>query len=402
MLVLTWGGGVCGKCSLHDESVISVVIPAYNEETSISKCVMSVLTQSWKYKQIIIVDDGSKDKTLSVLISLRNKFVNDASLQSYFSKDIPLDRMICVVHQENSGKSKAINNAVMNYAIGKYVMILDADSSLGIDALQNMVHKFDKNSKLIACASNVQVFSPKKIIEFIQQIEYLISYRLKSAEALLNMEYIIGGVGSTFRKDAMIEVGLYDTDCITEDLDFTMKLIMHYGNKRYHFGFASDVITWTPAVHKYIQLFKQRLRWKYGLIQSFFKYKNILFNIRHGKYCRALCWWIFPKAIMDQVVLVLTPSWVIMIMMSSDSIIKGLIFFIFVLSAVLFAITVSIAENAYLDFKNKLHIFLLSPFAFLLLITTIIIDFVSVIVCIFKLREIKRGSKRVSWEHVDR
>lgn len=134
MNVSAWGG-VNKRSSLCDNAVISVVIPAYNEETSISKCVMSVLTQSWKYKQIIIVDDGSKDKTLSVLISLRDKFINDASLQSYFSKDIPLDKMICVVHQENSGKSKAINNAVMNYAIGKYVMILDADSSLGIDAL---------------------------------------------------------------------------------------------------------------------------------------------------------------------------------------------------------------------------------------------------------------------------
>lgn len=382
--------------------IISVVIPAYNEEDSLRKCVMSVLRQDWLYKQIIVVNDGSQDKTACILAGLHNEFLQSSYMQAFFSDKITLNKRFCIVQQQNSGKSKAINNAVRNYAIGDYVMILDADSLLAPHALTNMVQDFIDTPQMLACASNVQIKQPHRLIDYIQQLEYLISYRLKFAEALCNMEYIIGGVGSTFKKKAMLDVGLYDTDSLTEDLDFTMKLIKYYGNKLCVFGFANNVIAWTPAVHKYNQLYRQRYRWKFGLIQSFFKHYKILFNSNRDHYSRTLCYWMLPKTLIDQLLMLLSPFFLSYILCVADSCSKTMIRGVVFLSCLFLLITVSIVQNANLPIKAKLKLFLLSPLSFLMLLVSIVIDFLVLVKCTMKLSEIKKGSQKIAWEHVDR
>lgn len=307
-----------------------------------------------------------------------------------------------MVQQINSGKSNAINNAVRNYAIGDYVMILDADSVLAQHALTNMVQAFIDTPQMFACASNVQIKQPSRLIDYIQQLEYLIAYRLKFAEAICNMEYIIGGVGSTFKKEAMLKVGLYDTNCLTEDLDFTLKLLKYYGNKSCVFGFANNVIAWTPAVHKYNQLYSQRYRWKYGLIQSFFKHHKMLFNRNRTHYSRTLCYWMLPKTIVDQLIMLLSPLSLSYILMAPDSspkqFLKGVLF----ISLIFLLVTISIVQNANLPIKAKLKLVLLSPFSFLMLLISIVLDFFVLVKCTMKLNEIKNGSQKIAWEHVDR
>ena len=80
------------------------------------------------------------------------------------------------------------------------------------------------------------------------------------------------------------EIGYYDTDTITEDIDLTMKLLNHFGNTKYHFGYAEDVIAYTPPVHYFNQLLKQRYRWKYGRFKALFKYRQMIFSKDTKKY----------------------------------------------------------------------------------------------------------------------
>ena len=195
--------------------LISVVIPAYNEEVGVIRTIESVLNSPYKNKEIIVVNDGSTDATLRILRNFQRKHKN----------------MIAIINQKNAGKAAALNNGIMNRAKGSLVMVLDADSLLHPESLQNMAEQF-RDRKTIAAASNVKVIPSNSMLGLSQRIEYLISYRMKRALSTMNMEYIIGGVGSTFRKRQLIAAGGYDTDTMTEDIDLTVKLIRKYGNKK--------------------------------------------------------------------------------------------------------------------------------------------------------------------------
>ncbi|WP_054658562.1 glycosyltransferase [Apilactobacillus ozensis] len=283
--------------SLIHNPVISVIIPAFNEEKLIKRTIMSVIDNSYENKEIIVVNDGSTDSTLEALNEIK-----------YYHPNIK------IVNQKNSGKSRAINNAVKNYSHGELIMILDSDSVLSPDAIQKMVMHF-KDSSIIAMATNVKISKFTNFIEYAQLIEYLISHELKGSEEILKLEYIIGGIGSTFRKSAMKQVGYYDTDSVTEDIDFTLKLISHYGNKVYKEGFAEDVIVYTEPVHNLRQLIKQRYRWKYGRFKALYKHHSLFFNSDYRFY-KNLTFWKIPKVLLEEAYMLFDPFLTIFVLYS--------------------------------------------------------------------------------------
>lgn len=368
--------------SLSETLRFSVVIPAYNEEKYIVRGIESVLRQTYANYEIIAVNDGSTDKTPQLLNHLANDFPK-----------------LRVIHQANQGKSIAINHAVKNYANGDLVMILDADSYLAPDALAKMAQRFiDPN--LLGCSTNVRITQPQNWLEHVQKIEYLLGYRLKGAEELLGIQYIIGGIGSTFRRQAMLDVGVYDTDSITEDIDFTMKMIAHYGNRQHQFGYADDVIAYTPAVSKFKQLLKQRFRWKQGRFKALFKYRQVLFN-RQGKYTFTLSFWKLPKVFFEELIMLIDPLlliWIIGIVhhyadFSTILAIFGLYY--------IFAMATLIPEK--LRWWERLKLMLMAPLTYLILYVINIIDWLSLIGCLFKMKQlVKNEDQRANWEHVDR
>lgn len=175
---------------------------------------------------------------------------------------------LIVVHQENAGKARALNNGIRNYVTKDLVMGLDGDSQVASDALAKMAAHFEADSQLVAAATNVRIASAHTLIEYAQKFEYLIGYKYKESEPSFNLEYIIGGIGSTFRLSALLAVGCYSTDSITEDIDLSMKMINVLGNKEAHFDYADDVLCFTPPAHNFTDLRKQRFRWKYGRFKA--------------------------------------------------------------------------------------------------------------------------------------
>ena len=136
-----------------------------------------------------------------------------------------------------------------------------------------MVKHF-QSTNVVAVAANVRIKRTLNLIELVQYIKYLVGYQLKSSEQVLNLEYIIGGIGSTFRRTIMEAVNLYDT--VTEDIDLTMKLLRKFGNTSYKFCYAFDCVVSTPAVHNFRQLIRQRYRWKFGRFRALIKHHKLI------------------------------------------------------------------------------------------------------------------------------
>lgn len=237
------------KLNKSFEPKISVIIPAYNEAGSIVRALKSIVESSYSKDKlhVVVVDDGSTDSTFS-----------EASRYSESQKEVEIE----VVHQENAGKANALNYGIKHFAKGELIMCLDADSYLTSDAISKTAAYFS-DPKVVALAANVKIIPRPGLLNLIQKFEYAVSYQMKRAQSLFNIEYIIGGIGSTFRKSILVQVGYYDTNTVTEDIDLTMK-VLRGGNKVFRVLYGSDVVAYTEGVLSVVGLIRQRFRWKYG------------------------------------------------------------------------------------------------------------------------------------------
>ena len=364
--------------------LVSVVIPAYNEETGVIRTINSVRSAKYSNKEIIVVNDGSRDNTRQVL---RN-----------YQKRHP--RTISIVNQENAGKAAALNNAINNRARGSLVMVLDADSVIHPDAISNMVSHF-QDKKVIAAASNVKVLPSRSSLGISQRIEYLISYRMKRSMSILNMEYIVGGVGSTFRKSVLKKVGGYDTDTMTEDIDLTVKLIREYGNKKHKIHYAADSVAYTEHVLSFGSLVKQRFRWKYGRFQTLLKNKHLFFNTSE-KYDKKLTWIQFPYALVGEFVLLLEPllvGYILWVTFAYADMTSMLSVYVIVSSFIFLMLLGEDSENT----KTKLSISAVLPAAYLLMYILSAVEFLALTKSISRIKQLfSNAVEKSSWEHVER
>lgn len=278
-------------CSPWQLPTLSVVIPAYNEENTIAHSVSSVVNAAYNREklQIIVIDDGSKDSTASIV-----------------SEQIRLGSWpnVHLVTQTNAGKAHALNNAIQNYATGELVMCLDADSSVERNALLRAVTYF-RDPSVVALVANVKVRRNGGLLSLLQYYEYIIGWQMKRALSVLNIEYIVGGIGSTFRKSALDAVGYYDTDTIVEDMDLTFKLL-RLGNKKHRIAFGADVVCYTAPVLTIRELLKQRYRWKYGHLQTLLKHADLFFS-RDPRYAKQLTWGYLPFVVFSEFMVFVEP-----------------------------------------------------------------------------------------------
>jgi len=271
----------------------SIIIPAYNEESGILRSLdsLGVVDYPRSKFEIIVVNDGSKDKT--------------AEIVDNFIKNSDKDLIIKLVNQQNSGKARALNNGIMNHSKFELVMCLDADSSLKSDALSHIAYAFITNPKLVSTASSVQIIKTKGLMNFVQRFEYLVCYQMKKAHKELNIEYIIGGIGSVFKRSKLEEVGYYDVNTVTEDIDLTMK-ILSLGNKENICALVPEAVAYTENVPNLKDLVKQRFRWKWGRCQTFLKNKEMFFN-KSKKHNKLLTYIYLPYAIFGDIAYLFEP-----------------------------------------------------------------------------------------------
>lgn len=297
--------------------LVSIVIPAHNEQYGIVKTLNSVRASSYKKIEIIIVDDGSTDKTARVvrdyikaLPGLRTesfvtRYGRSNELRRRFVRAEVNRTRIMLVSQKNTGKGAAVNNGIQNYAKGDLIMTLDADSTIQVDAISNAVRYFD-DPRVVGVAANVRVTDSSTALSMLQKIEHMIGYQSKKFYTITNCEFIVGGVASTYRMDVLREVNFYDTDTQTEDLGLSMKIVAQKGNKAFRILYGADVLAGTEGVQTYKALFKQRYRWKMGMLQNLFRNLSLTGN-NDSKYSRMLTFYRIPMAYLGEIILLVEP-----------------------------------------------------------------------------------------------
>jgi len=303
------------------KSLVSVVIPAHNEAQVIRRTLDSVLASSYSNFEIIVVDDGSSDKTAQIVRNYikRVKKTSQLRVWSYFTaggrasskqrRRIRSPHNKCrikVISQRNQGKAAAMNNAIKNHVRGQLIMCLDADSILHPQAIENSV-KYFKDYHIIGVAANVRVIESKTTLGKLQRFEHLIGYRSKKFYSLANCEFIVGGVASTYRKSVIKKVQFYDNDTMTEDIGLSLKIVAQKGNRKHRVMYAPDVVALTEGVQTFNDLLKQRYRWKMGNLQNLFKYRSLIGRYDPKQYSRALTMYRLPMALLSEVLLILEP-----------------------------------------------------------------------------------------------
>ena len=245
---------------------VSIIVPAYNEELNAVRTIQSLLGQDYPDLQIVFVDDGSTDNTFK---SVKEAYANNPDVQ--------------VVTKQNGGKATALNYGI-NIASNDYVVCIDADTQLKKDAVTELMKKFNSNSttsQVGAVAGNVKVGNEINMITNWQSIEYITSQNFdRRAFDLLNCITVVPGAIGAFKKTAIIEAGGFTSDTLAEDCDLTMRL----HRKGYLVRNCSTAISYTEAPETMKQFLKQRFRWSFGVMQSFWKHRDAVFNPRYKNF----------------------------------------------------------------------------------------------------------------------
>jgi peptidoglycan-N-acetylglucosamine deacetylase len=256
---------------------VTVLIPAHNEESVIVQTVQSVLHSDLPDIHVIVVDDGSADRTLELL-------------ESNFGKH----HSVQIIHQVNRGKAAALNNA-LSQAKTEYVVTIDADTEIEPDAIRKLLRHFS-DPKVGAVAGNVKVGNRSRWLTRWQALEYITSQNMeKRAFDLLNCITVVPGALGAWRREAIEAAGGITADTVAEDADLTIA-IRRLG---WRVTYDEEAIAWTEAPETPGQLIGQRFRWTFGTLQSFWKHSDTLFRPKYG----TLGWVALPNIFVFQILL---------------------------------------------------------------------------------------------------
>lgn len=366
---------------------VSVVIPAYNEERSILTSVSSVLDSDYPQDklEVIVVNDGSTDRTAAVLAEF---------LSQHPAGNVRL------INQANSGKAYALNNGLRNWATGELVMCLDADSELTSSALKNAVAYF-KEENVMALASNVKIKRRPGILNLVQAYEYTLCYQMKRAQTVFNIEYIIGGIGSMFRRSYLQQIEFYDTNTVTEDIDITMKILRN-GNKKHRVIYGADVVAYTQHAMSLGDLIKQRSRWKWGRYQTFLKNKDLFFS-RDQKYTRGLSWFYLPFALYSDLAFFFEPLLVVFIW-SLVIYYRDFASLLSMLAITTFYLGLNILAEDTFSFREEVKLLTLVPIMYFLFYILSLVEYIALLKSWLNFRNLRPSLSRekYSWQPISR
>ncbi|MFK7049306.1 MULTISPECIES: glycosyltransferase family 2 protein [Flavobacterium] len=287
---------------------ISIVAPAYNEEMTIIDNVHSMMTLNYPKFEVVIVNDGSKDSTLELLIEnfelVETPFayvekIKTKPLKRILKSTNPAYSKLTVVDKVNGGTKADASNAGINASSYPYFLCTDVDCILSRDALIKMIKPIlinktqvigvgatlrMANSCVVQNGVVTQVKVPNRIIPLFQEVEYLRSYLIgKMGWSRINaIGNISGGLGM-FDKSVVIAAGGYDPSSHAEDMDLTTRIIgyMCNFNKDYKIVQIPDTCCWTEGPPNIKILNRQRTRWARGLLQIFTVHRKYLFNPKY-------------------------------------------------------------------------------------------------------------------------
>jgi cellulose synthase/poly-beta-1,6-N-acetylglucosamine synthase-like glycosyltransferase len=295
------------------EPPVSILVPAYNEEATIAASIRSMLQLTYPEFEVVVINDGSKDGTLDVLVrefklmpfpeAYRRQLSTNEIRQVYRSTRVPNLR---VIDKVNGGKADSLN-AGINASRYPLFCGVDADSILQRDSLEKVVEPFLRDPTVVATGGTVRVANgcevsggfltrvglPKNIWALFQVVEYLRAFLFgRLGWSAINGMLIISGAFGVFRKDAVILAGGYRPDTIGEDMELVVRMhrLLRARGQAYRIEFVPDPVCWTEAPEDFKTLGNQRIRWQRGLSESLSANWGLMFSRNGG----APGWLAFP------------------------------------------------------------------------------------------------------------
>jgi peptidoglycan-N-acetylglucosamine deacetylase len=256
---------------------VTVLIPAYNEESVIVDTVRSALASTYPKLEILVIDDGSKDRTAELV-------------RANFSRDSRVRLML----QSNHGKPSALNHG-LSEAIGEIVVSIDADTIVDPDAVTRLVRHF-ADPNVGAVAGNVKVMNRNRWITRWQALEYITSQNLeKRAFDLLNCIPVVPGAVGAWRTDLLRSHDGFSGDTVAEDTDLTLTI----RRNGWKILYDETAIGRTEVPETVDALVKQRFRWTFGTLQAVWKHRDTAGKARYG----TMGWIAIPNIFLFQIVL---------------------------------------------------------------------------------------------------
>lgn len=244
---------------------VTIAVPCWNEEKTLAATLDSLLALKYPHDKlsIIVVDDGSKDRTLAIAQEYEKKFPHQ----------------VRALTKENGGKHTAVNLALKE-ATTELFGCLDADSFVDAKALSVIVSYFNTNNTIMAVTPCMHIRNPKTLIQRMQAIEYLMGIFLRKAFGQLDAIQVTPGPFSIFRMHVFSVVGVYRKAHNTEDYEITLR--MHKHHLKIANAHKALVYTIGPATIR--GYFFQRLRWVRGFLENSLDYRELFFKKEYGNF----------------------------------------------------------------------------------------------------------------------
>lgn len=232
--------------------MISVLIPCHNEGSIIRETVKQMCDLDYPDYEVIAINDGSTDNTGDVLQSCLAEF----------------PRLRLITLETNQGKAMGLRMGLLA-SRSEYLVCVDADSFLGQDALKWIVWHFVNFPRVGAVTGNPRIRNRTSLLGKIQVGEYsTIIGMIKRTQRILGKVFTISGVAAAFRKRALLDIGLWSDDMVTEDIDISWKMQTRFWDIRYE----EKALCWILTPETIKGLWKQRVRWAQGGGEVMLKY----------------------------------------------------------------------------------------------------------------------------------
>jgi len=364
--------------------LVTIVVAAHNEQAAIVQTLDSIRRSTYRSIEVLVADDASTDLT--------GRLVRDYQVR-HPGMDLRVVRM-----RKNVGKGVALNAALRRHGRGQFVMTLDADSILEPNAISNALSYFD-DPYVAGVAANVQILADPTALGLLQRFEHMIGYRSKKLYSLLNCEFVVGGVASTYRMRVLRKVDFYDTDTLTEDIGLSMK-ITSLGNRRFRMVYGADVVAKTEGVLSLLALAKQRFRWKYGSLQNLIKYRAMMLNPSR-RYTGTLTYYRMPMAMLSEFTLLVSPlAWTYAVYWSLVTQTPALIIGAYATITAYTLLTIWMDENLTVRERARLSIY--APTAYLLFYIMDLVQLTAALRCITRMSGLFRRPEINTWKSPQR
>jgi cellulose synthase/poly-beta-1,6-N-acetylglucosamine synthase-like glycosyltransferase len=245
----------------EDPPLVSIIVPAYNEEQVVGRCVESILASDYGRREVILVDDGSQDATLQIM----RRYGDEPG--------------VTVVSKPNGGKASALNVG-LERAIGEVLFFVDADGVFAPQTIEDMLEGFETEKVGAVCGNDAPVNLDRLQTRLANLQTHVGSGFVRRALATIDCLPIVSGNIGAFRRRALVETGPFLEGFVGEDLELTWRV--HKAG--YSVSFRPRAMVYAEVPSTIGDLWRQRVRWARGLLQTARIHRDMFFRTRYGLF----------------------------------------------------------------------------------------------------------------------